>query len=722
MAILEIFPYDLNLVNPALVAAGRDFWARLPELTTGPPTARLLMVADSFDHEDVLAGFRRYAVPETHLPEMVRAYRAIFENYIQQATRRTRYMRLFLIMNSHQPAEALARLTSSYGLRSRPIEGPVPLPFAHLDNRWTRGRDPQGQQWAVVQSRLQQTGRLHLTYLHSLLALDFPLWTALDIETIPKAAAMQMLRRKTTSARFERSTDMEAQAEAADVKQIATLLRSEIQHAGMGLHHFRLSILVSGANDSQLKERLQIVRSACGISLQDWDSPVEQARPMFTATPPVKVAGSLVSTRGILAAAGSPLVYRRRTATHGVMLGTDMNNAPVIFNLFDERHPSYCVVLLGVPGSGKTFTIQLKGLRHLLLGCRIIMVDPQGNIDWSFLGDDVCQTVRLGTRQSQLNVLDIIHDELPAQIESALSRLKLLDVYGEYADDRLARPILDQQLGEIYGPIWAERQQLRSLPTLQHLKHRLDALAEAEGNSEIGLTARNMAYRLIRYTEGSQAELFGQHSTVDFSLSYPVTIFDISALPDANTEGNLRAALLSILVGSTSQGIKGLRASDHPASTAPIIWFIDEIGVLMRDPVIARNTSHEYKTARSRLVSMIVADQDLPSLLGQRDATTGTHHGQLMLANAAIVQIFKQREGQRTAIRENFPELPVSLEERIYHQGVGQCLLQLPNDVLQMQVRPSEFEKILLSSRLQDRQRRQEVVAKLRSYLGAETT
>lgn len=711
MTILELHPYDLNLVSPAYLAAGRDLWAKLPDLVQGLPTARLLMVASSFSSEDVLAGFRQQAIPAGNLPQLVAAYRTLFEQHVHEAVQNTRYMRLFLVINLQQ-AEAAGRLLAHYGLRATPLTSTIPTPFTSLENQWNRGVGEDGQRWALVQSQAQQTGQLSLTYLHNLLNVDFPIWISLELETLAKAESMSLLRRKATSARFERSADLEARAEAQDVSQIAQLLRAEIQNAGMALHHLRLNVLVGGHNESQLQERLHVVRSTCGLDLETWEAPISQAQEMFAPTPPQAVSGSLVTTRGVLAAVGSPLTYKRRTVTNGVLVGSDLNNAPVIFNLFDPSHPSYNAILLGQTGSGKTFAFQLIALRHLLLGCRLVMVDPQGNLDWSFLGDEVCQTVRLGTAKSQLNVLDIIHDELPQQIEGVLSRLRLLEVYD--AGESLARPILDRVLTDMYTLIWAETQagQAGLTPTLPQLQARLQLLAEGEesGPSALRHTAHQMAYRLSRYTEGSQADLFGHRSNVDFSLSHPVTIFDVSALPSAETEGNLRAALLSILVGGTSQAIRRLRKANN---RAPIIWFIDEFGVLMRDAVVASHVSYEYKTARARLVSMVVADQTLPSLMGQKDAL-GTAHGELMFGNAAVNLIFFQREGERQHIRHYYPELPQALEERIYHQGLGQCVLQLPHDTLQMTVQASDFERILLSSRLQDKERRLGLISKLR--------
>ena len=132
MAIFELFPYDMHTVSAALIAAPRDFWARLPELSRSLSTARLLMVADSFDHQAVLAGFQQHAVSAEALPPLVWAYRSLFEQHIEHDTQTTRFMRLFLIFDSNQPDEATARLLSSYGLRARPLAEPVPLPFSSV--------------------------------------------------------------------------------------------------------------------------------------------------------------------------------------------------------------------------------------------------------------------------------------------------------------------------------------------------------------------------------------------------------------------------------------------------------------------------------------------------------------------------------------------------------------------------------------------------------------
>jgi hypothetical protein len=61
--------------------------------------------------------------------------------------------------------------------------------------------------------------------------------------------------------------------------------------------------------------------------------------------------------------------------------------------------------------------------------------------------------------------------------------------------------------------------------------------------------------------------------------------------------------------------------------------------------------------------------------------------------------------------------LPPTLKERIFHQGLGQCILKMPGEVMAVNIQPSPFEAIVLSSRQTDRDRRDEIVKKLRSQL-----
>lgn len=166
----------------------------------------------------------------------------------------------------------------------------------------------------------------------------------------------------------------------------------------------------------------------------------------------------------------------------------------------------------------------------------------------------------------------------------------------------------------------------------------------------------------------------------------------------------------TILVGNINQGIRRRR---REGDRAPMLFFVDEMGILMRDAVIAEYISAEYKTARARLVGMVVADQDLHSLLGPKDEK-GLHHGIPILANAANTLIFNQKDSERAAIMEHFPTLPTALVEALPVLPRGTCIAKFADDdLLVVNITPSRLDRIILSSRLQDRALAREIIQRM---------
>jgi hypothetical protein len=347
-------------------------------------------------------------------------------------------------------------------------------------------------------------------------------------------------------------------------------------------------------------------------------------------------------------------------------------------------------------------------MRHVMTGARLVIIDPQGNIDLSFLGPDVYQRSVVGTSQASINVLDIVHEEIGSQIEMALSMLRML---GVHRDQQVERALLDEALMSLYSPLWGDKD--AKPPILPDLLKWMEERA-AETNSElVRSTAETLCLVLRGYVVGSSAALFGRNTSIDFRLDHVVNVFDVSRLPQQGMGGNLRSALLSILVANINQSIRRRR---RDGDRAPILFFVDEIGILMRDAVIADYISSEYKTARARLVGMIVADQDLHSLLGPQDEK-GIHHGVPILANAANTFIFNQKESEQATIREHFPTLPIGMIDALPILPRGTCIASFPDDLLVVNILPGQFERIVFSSRLQDRERAFQIVERLKSEL-----
>jgi len=684
--ILELQTFDYALATKARLLSSAGLWMALPRITkTG--TARLLMVADTLGATDVLKGFRDVATPESALPPEVLAYRMQYEGFIQQVVQDVRYMRLFLLMHTNLSMGGIIGTLGAYGIQAQPLEGSIPRPFHNAETGWRTLVDENGSVWGALRSRPTQGGIIHPRFLHNLLGLDFPLWATLDITTWPNRRAMRELRQKAAAAGYATGN----MASAAEANRVATHVQFYLEAMAQGemVHMAQLQVLFQAPTQQDLEEHAEMVRGTLPWEMDWCFPPHEIAQSLFE--PPTDVDGTPMTTTGATLLAASAMSYRRRTETRGVLLGVDRNQSPVVLDVFDDRNPSYNMVVLGQTGAGKTFATLLMMLRHLLLGVRLIIIDPQGNIDLSFLGPTIAQRSVLGTPQAAINVLDKVHDDLGAQVEMAKSMLSML---GVHSNTPIEYGLLDEALLAVYKQSEA--------PLLTDLDKEIQTMVGRLQSPRLRETATALSLALGPYCRGSKQALFGSPTTVDLRLEHPVNIFDVSRLPQDGEHSSLRAAMLAVLVASINRGIRRRR---EEGDSAPILFFVDEMGILMRDPVMASYISQEYKTARARLVGMIVADQDLHSLLGPADPRTGLHHGIPILANAANTLLFKAKDSERERIREHFPMMPGSLVDALPALQRGVCVAKFADeDLLVVHVTPSPLEAVLLSSRLQDRQ------------------
>ena len=700
MSIVQLTSFDIATANPWQFLATSGFWASLPRLTEGLPSARLLMIADTLDATQVAAGFQAAAVPEEQLAGGIWFYRTQYDDYLAQAVEDVRYIRLYLVVNARMGEQGLCDLLASYGVGARPLDHRVPLPFEQGLDEWSQIQAENGY-WGLLRSKDLQFGGIYPRSLHRLFGVNFPVWAALQVGAYSEQEARKQLRLKSAVARYAPAKTPEAIQEAGEMLGTVARLRAEMNRAGAALHTLRFYVLAGGSTAAELATRLELVRGALPFDAGIVRPAGETVRKVFSAKPYALQGGALLTSPGLALLTGSALSYRRRTETRGVLIGTDSNQGPVVLDIFNPKHASYNMVVLGQTGSGKTFAVLLMMLRHLFMGVRLIIIDPQGNVDLSWLGQEVYHKAVIGTSQAAVNILDIVQDEIGVQIENVFAMLAMLGVYDR--QDAMARALLDEVLLDIYEPIWGQN---LPAPTLKAVQQRLRLLADSTRLPVMRDAALLMEYRLNPYTVGSYATLFSQSTTVEFGLQRAVTVYDISRLPTQSSGGNLRAALLSILVGNINQSIRRLRRG---GDTTPILFFVDEMGVLMRDEILADHISYEYKTARSRRVGMIVADQDLHTLLGPRNER-GVHPGETMLFNAASTLLFYQKDSERELIQEKFSGLPEMLFEALFRLPRGVCIAQLPDDLLLTSIKPNEFEKIALSSQLHDRQRAQAVV------------
>ena len=718
MAVFELETYDILTAEPERAYALLSFWSNLSSL--GARSARLLILTDHLNFENARRGFDRVAVPFADLPRDVRWYRSYYEQHLADTIRETQFIRVFFICRSSVGERTLRQLIEGYGIGTRSLDPDgVPLPLATATKRWDRAIDERGRHWAVLQSAVSQTGAVTPHMLHRLFRQEFPCYVAIDIFNYLRTEASQMLRTKAAVAAVSlaRVRARESAIEAGDTQLTIDEMRRDIGTLGVGLHQIRVAVAVWGDTPQELNERLELAKGASAIDLQKRPARIGVLGEMFAARPPEGRSGSLVTSTHVAVLGSSAVSAARPTHTEGVLIGFDPGQSPVVINLFDRRNSAYNAVVVGQTGAGKSFFSLLLMVRSLLTGVRLIIIDPKGDIDLSWLGRDdrgreLCRTIPVGTSQSAINILEPIFPEKNNQIEFVINGLAMLGVFNPR--NALERTLIDLALGQVYAGIEWERigQPSEAVPLLADLMAQILTVG-AEQGGEIQEAARRIHFQLIPFACGSRAALFGRPTNVDFSLSAPVTVFDVSSFPSRQSGEGMRAMLFAILFGMINQSILNRR---RRGDRAPIQFFVDEIGVLMRDAVVADYVSDKYKTARSLGVSMIVADQTIASLIGPADAH-GVHHGDEMLANAPHRFIFFQQGSEKEMTEKTFPMMPPTYRRQIHALPRGQCVAQTPQGTFRVIVSPSELEQIVFSSALHDRDRAQALIAQMRREL-----
>ncbi|MHC1730441.1 MAG: hypothetical protein AB9888_00185 [Bacteroidales bacterium] len=752
MSIVQIEPFDILTASPQQMMMTDGFWSSISRfLSDRNSSARLLMFTDTVEPKQVLDGFKSKAVPYENLDKfpLVKAYRAKYEEFLSFQVQEVRYIRLYLHVESSLDDEGLARLLSTYGVIARPLDHKLPQPFKSGKNGWREIDAEDGTCWALLKSKTNQMGSVFPRTFHNLFNQPMPMYCCLDIYTYPPREALKTLKEKSLEAKYSPRKTIDEITEANDVERGIKIYRRDVTSYGKALHSVRFYCLVGAGDKKELSTRIELVRGSFPLEMDLVSPPGPEVAKVFGLQKSVDTNGTPMTSSGVALLVGSALSFRRPTKTDGIMLGVDRNQGAVVMDIFDERNPSYNTVILGQTGSGKTFAAQLLMLRQMLLGTRLVIVDPQGNIDLSFMGD-VYQKSVIGTQGSSINVMDVVHGDIGTQVDAVVNTLTMLGVLN--TGDAIERAIIDEALMSLYGQFWsasygiwnesalnqallAAKNKARDdtrvpYPCLKDVQILMTRIANNAVLPRVKNAANELSYKLSPYVVGSRASLFGQYTTVDFALNHPINVYDVSRLPQQEMGGNLRTALLAILVSDINQGIRSKRLkekeereaavkSGRPAAKPnPILFFVDEMGILMRDSVVASHVSAEYKTARARYVGMIVADQDLHSLLGPKDEH-GIHHGVPILANSANSLIFMQKDSERAAIREHFPAIPGSVVDSLPQFQRGVCAASLPDDLLIVDVLASRFEGTVLSSRLQDREKAMVITKEIREQAEA---
>ena len=285
-----------------------------------------------------------------------------------------------------------------------------------------------------------------------------------------------------------------------------------------------------------------------------------------------------------------------------------------------ENLMNQSTILLGVPGSGKSFTAKaLIMLLMLTTKDDIIICDPEGEYAAiaQLLGDDA-SVIRVAAggkdRLNAMYMVDGYGENNPIVVKSQFI-MSLIEQIDKGSVGPQHKSIIDRCTEMVYR----EAKQTGTNATLSKLRDKL-----LEQPEEI---AKDIALSLELYTEGS-LDIFGKESTVD--LDKRVTVFDIHGLGQQLKPTGLLVITDTMLNRVTLNWKKGKRTH----------VFIDEFHVVFENEYSAAFFNSAWRQFRKRNAYPCAITQNVEYLLESVQART-------MLSNSEFIIMLNQAASDR---------------------------------------------------------------------------
>ncbi len=450
---------------------------------------------------------------------------------------------------------------------------------------------------ALVPSR-RWPAQVEHGWLSALLATDGGGAVSMRVRPMGRAEAIAFM---TTRLRQVRAADRLAaeRGELADVERervgvTATAARRAV-HAGEGrIYLVDTVLMVEAADRAALAERIEAIRlegRALGLELDvptfrlhdAWSSVLPGPAPRPLAERNLD-AGSLAAC--LLHAASD--LYEPR----GHLVGRIRSSgAPIVLDRF--AHASHNAIVLGQTGTGKTMLTGAEMSRCLILGIRVLAVDPLG--DYRRLATELGGTyLDLGAPGVAINPFAFTGAVTDGALTAKISGLTRLAAAMAGGLTREERPALDHALRSAFadagiGPDPATLD--RTPPTLADLVAHLAATADGAP----------LARRLERWASGSLAHLFAGGTALP--LDRRLVVIGLAELGDPEVRAVAQLAALGLLWDAVRRDL------------APKLIVIDEAWKVMRQPAGAEFIEELARSARHYHAGLQLATQDITEFL-----------------------------------------------------------------------------------------------------------
>ncbi len=376
-----------------------------------------------------------------------------------------------------------------------------------------------------------------------------------------------------------------------------------------------------------------------------------------------------------------PFTSADLTQEKGILYGINMhNNGLVIFDRFSLENAN--MVVFAKAGAGKSFTVKLEALRSMMIGCEIIIIDPENEyqklceaVGGSYVRLSLNSNVRINPFDLP-SVIDVDDSDNPltanlitlqgliklmmggTQSGTALNPMSILTA-SEEAD-------LSQALVDTYARagITADPLTHNSIPpTISDLYDTL---------LHMGSSGPNLAQRLRKYTTGTFAGIFSQQSNTE--INNTMVVFNTRDLED-----ELRPVAMYIILGHIWNIIR--------AEKKKRMLIVDEAWQLMKYDDSANFMFSLAKRARKYYLGLTTVTQDVEDFMSSK-------LGRAIVANSSMSILLKQSPSAVDVLSDVF-KLTEEERKRLSNFPIGQGLFFAGQSHVHIQIEGSDTEKNL---------------------------
>jgi conjugal transfer ATP-binding protein TraC len=472
------------------------------------------------------------------------------------------------------------------------------------------------------------------SWLSPIINMDIEMDTSMFIYPIDSADILKKLRNKVgqlgSQMTIESEKGLVRNPELEAAYRNVESLRDQLQEGTERFFKFCLYFTIYADTREELDKSTSILESTLAARLVAVKPAIMQMQSGFNSTLPIASDEIDVATNMNTSPLSStfPFVSAELTSNEGILYGINRhNNSLIVFDRFKMENAN--TVVFAKSGAGKSYAVKLEILRSMMMGCDVIIIDPEN--EYKHLAEAVggsYLSVSLNS-DSRINPFDLplpIEGEDNADIlrSAIINLLGLMNLMlGKL--DPTEEALMDKALWQTYAKKdITERSDFRTIqpPVMQDLVEILGGMVGAE----------SLAQRLTKYTDGTFSGIFNKSSNV--ILNNQLVVFSIRDLEDS-----LRPIAMYVILNHIWNVVR--------SELKKRILVLDEAWILMQYEDSARFVFGIAKRARKYYLGLTTITQDVADFMA-------SPYGKPIVTNSSLQLLLKQSPAAIDIIAETF--------------------------------------------------------------------